>query len=251
MPTSRNKTLIITPTGCDMFFDAAYDGSQHWRFTKPGRSYEVAVVAYKDDYTPPEGTYDYLIRHKGMKWPMLPDVLKHLQETGVDWQEYETIGYWDDDYCTDIPSLETALHIGRHRDLRVYQQSLISHTVFPPLVHNPAWCLSEVNHIELGVPLFRNDIFRRMVQFIEDYKPTKTEWGVDKVFCYYLGQTAHVIHQSHIKHCRPETVSYDKADGFRDMEYIMRDWFPKYMKEKFGKEYIYNDQQIILRAWDR
>jgi hypothetical protein len=47
----------------------------------------------------------------------------------------------------------------------------------------------------------------------------------------------------------PNESSYDKNDGFREMNYLMTDFFPKYMKEKFGRDYTYYDKQETLRAW--
>lgn len=234
-----NKALIITPTGTDMFFDDSFDKDNHWRYTKPERTYETAVISF-NDYEPPKGTYDYLLHHKGRKWGMLPEICKQ-----INWEEYGTIGYWDDDYCTDIQSVNKALEIARRYDLRLFQQSLTSWTVYPILEHDPKKFISETNFIELGVPFFRNDIFRKVVNFFKDYKPGNAEWGMDKIMCYYLEQSAHVIHASKVKHMRQES-SYDKTEGFREMDYLMRDFFPKYMKEKFGKTYIYHDFQHEL-----
>lgn len=236
-----NKALIITPTGCAPFFDDAYDKDNHWTFAKPGRSFDVVSVIF-NEYDPPKHQFDAYFYFKGRKWGMLPEISKR-----VDWQNYDYIGYWDDDYCTDIQSIERALQIARRFDMRMCQMSLTSWTVYPILQHNPKYLWSETNFIELGVPLFRNDIFRKVIRFFEDYKPGNAEWGMDKVMCHYLQQTAHVIHDVTIKHMRPES-SYDKAEGFREMDYLMKEWFPKYMKEKFGLEYQYNDQQVMYRA---
>jgi hypothetical protein len=40
--------------------------------------------------------------------------------------------------------------------------------------------------------------------------------------------------------------SYDHQDGFREMHYLMTEFFPKYMKEKYGVEYKYTDQQVVI-----
>ena len=50
-----NKALIITPTGTDYFLDDAYDKENHWRFTKPERTYETCVVVF-NDHQPDPGT---------------------------------------------------------------------------------------------------------------------------------------------------------------------------------------------------
>jgi hypothetical protein len=44
---------------------------------------------------------------------------------------------------------------------------------------------------------------------------------------------------------------YSKEDGFKEMEYLMRDFFPKYMKEKFNIDYQYDDSQVTYRAWQK
>lgn len=232
-----NKALIITPTGCPYYLDDEFDKENHWVFRKPGRTYETCAVIF-NDFEPEPGTYDMTIRHKGLKWNMLPEICDIIK-----WENYDYIGYWDDDYCTDIESLELALDIARKRDLRFFQQSLTSWTVYPILEHNPNKFLSETNFIELGVPFFRNDIFRKVLRLLNDYTYKESDWGIDKILSHYLGQTAHVIHASRIKHMRRES-SYSKEAGFREMDYLMKEWYPKYSMEKFNKPYEYLDAQI-------
>ena len=236
-----NKALIITPTGCAPFFDDEFDKDNHWTFRKPGRSFDVVSVIF-NDYVPLPEQFDDVIHHKGRKWAMLPELAKR-----IDWQNYDYIAVFDDDYCTDIQSVELALKIAREHDMRMFQQSLTSWTVYPILTHNPNFVFTETNFIELGVPFFRNDIFRKVVRFFEDYTPGEAEWGMDKVMCFYLQATAHVIHASKVKHMRKESY-YDKTKAFAEMDYLMQDWFPKYMKEKFNLDYIYSDEQVAYRA---
>ena len=244
-----DKALIITPTGCPMFFDDAYDKDNHWRFNKPGRTYEVCVVGFRDDYVPEPNSYDYYIPYPVKhKWKQLPELLNHLATRGIYWVNYDLIGYWDDDYCTDIQSVEKALSLGRQNDMRLFQQSLISWTGYECLKQNKEWSFSETNFIEMGVPFYRQDIFRKVLTLLGDYRYNESEWGIDKILCYYLRQTAHVIHDSSIKHMRQESW-YDKTNAFKEMDYLMKDWFPKYMKNKYGVDYTYNDNQITYRAY--
>lgn len=241
-----NRDLIITPTGCPMFFDDAYDKNNHWRMRGSNgvkRNYDICVVSF-NEFVPEPDTYDMLIMHSGLKWRMLPEIADMIK-----WEDYEYIGYWDDDYCTDIQSVNGSLELARQVDMRLFQQAATSFNTFPCLRHNPEYMFTETNFIEFGVPFFRNDIFRKTLQFVRDYKYEKSEWGMDKVICYYLQATAHVIHKYHIKHCRPDVSSYDKADGFREMEYLMREFFPKYMKEKFNVDYEYTDAQVEYRIY--
>lgn len=237
-----DKALIITPTGTNLFLDDAYDKDNHWRFTKAERTYETCVVVF-NDFQPEPGTYDYIIRKKGLKWNLIPEVCKIIK-----WEDYDYIGCWDDDYCTDIQSVNRALHLARENDFRLFQQSLISWTVYPCLEQNKDYIFTETNFIELGVPFFRNDIFRKLLRFLNDYKYEKSDWGIDKILCYYLQATAHVIHDVSIKHMRKDS-SYDKEDGFREMNYLMNDFFPKYMKEKFNIHYSPIDVQQTLRGY--
>ena len=125
-----------------------------------------------------------------------------------------------------------------------------SWTVYPCLEQNKDYIFTETNFIELGVPFFRNDIFRKVLRFLNDYKYEKSDWGIDKVLCYYLQASAHVIHDVSIKHMRLES-SYSKEDGFREMNYLMTDFFPKYMKEKFNIDYSPIDVQQTLRGYKR
>jgi len=239
-----DKALIITPTGRNMFFDDGYDRENHWRFAKAERTYETLLVVYKDDFEPEPGTYDYIIRKKGLKWNLIPEVCKEF-----DWTNYDYIGCWDDDYATDIQSVNSALNMARNLDFRFFQQSLKSWTVYPCLEHNPEFVFTETNFIELGVPFFRNDIFRKVLRFLNDYRYEKSDWGIDKVLSFYLNATAHVVHNTSIKHMLPDESTYDKNDGFREMHYLMTDFFPKYMKEQFNRDYTYYDKQDVIKGW--
>lgn len=238
-----NKALIITPTGRPIYHHEDYDKDNHWRFTKPERTYETCVVVY-NDFQPEPGTYDYIIRRKGLKWNLAPEVSNIIK-----WEDYDYIGVWDDDYATDIQSINKALAYARRYDFRLFQQSTTSFQTYDCLKHNPEFAFTETNFIELGVPFFRNDIYRKVLRFLNDYRYEKSDWGIDKVLCYYLQASAHVVHETTVRHMLPDESTYNKEDGFREMEYLMRDFFPKYMKDNFGLEYQYSDVQQTIRAY--
>lgn len=238
-----NKALIITPTGRPIYHHEDYDKDNHWRFTKPERTYETCVVVY-NDFQPEPGTYDYIIRRKGLKWNLVPEVSKI-----INWQDYDYIGVWDDDYATDIQSVNTALEYARRFDFRLFQQATTSFQTYDCLKHNPEYAFTETNFIELGTPFFRNDIYRKVLRFLNDYRYEKSDWGIDKVLCFYLQATAHVVHETTVRHMLPDESTYNKEDGFREMEYLMREFFPKYMKENFGLDYQYSDVQQTLRVY--
>ncbi len=235
----HNKALIITPTGTDPFFDPQYDKDSHWRFVSEDRTYETCVVTF-NDHVPQPGSYDILLHHKGLKWNMLNDICEKIR-----WESYDYIGYWDDDYCTDIKSVNMALHMARKGDFAYFQQALTSWTVYPCLEWSPALSCTKTNFIELGVPFFRNDIFRKVLALLRDYRYKESDWGIDKILFHYLNLPAHVVHESTIKHMRRES-SYSKEAGFREMDYLMKDWYPKYAANVLKRPYTYNDQQVVL-----
>lgn len=237
--------MIITPTASPLYFSDEYDRENHWRFRKPERTYDVCVVAYKDDFEPEPNTYDFLIRKSGLKFKLIPEICNMIK-----WEDYDYIGTWDDDYATDIQSVNRALHIARQFDFRLFQQAAISYNFYDCLRHNPNILFSETNFIETGVPFFRNDIWRKVLDFLNDYNYNVSEWGIDKILCYLLQCSAHVVHDTTVKHMRTESW-YDKSDAFRDMEYLMRDFFPKYMKDKFNINYEYTDKQFVLAAYQK
>lgn len=239
-----NKALIISPTGCPIYFSHEYDRENHWRFAKPGRSYETLLVVF-NDFEPEEGTYDHILRMKGRKFHLIRDVCKFFP-----WEEYDYIGTWDDDYATDIQSVEHSLALARRFDFRLFQQSMISFNSFDCLKHNPEWAFAETNFIESGIPFFRNDMFRKFLRFLNDYTYKESEWGIDKILCDLLQGTAHVVHEVHAKHCRPESW-YDKNNAFAEMAYLTNEFFPRYMKEKFGINYQFRDMQVTLNTWKR
>jgi hypothetical protein len=83
---------------------------------------------------------------------------------------------------------------------------------------------------------------------MNDYVYNESEWGIDKIMCYYLRQTAHVVHETSIKHMRRESW-YDKTNAFKEMDYLMKDWFPKYLKDRYNIDYKYADEQVTLKAY--
>lgn len=237
------KALILTPTGVPMFFHDDYDKDNHWRFNKPERTYDTCLMIY-NDYHPEPGSYDFIVRRKGLKWNLIADVADIIK-----WEQYDYIGCIDDDWCTDIQSLNRALSLARENDFRLFHMSATSYNTYPCMRHDPRFVFTETNFIECGAPIFRADMFGKMVQFLKDYRYKKSDWGIDKIMCHYLDTTAHVIHDVTIRHCREDESTYDHNDGFIEMEYLMREFYPKYVKEKHGREYIYSDDQHAIRGW--
>jgi len=46
MEFDMEKALMFTTVGTGLFFDDAYDKDNHWRYTKPERTYETCVIAF-------------------------------------------------------------------------------------------------------------------------------------------------------------------------------------------------------------
>jgi hypothetical protein len=244
-----DNALIISPTDCPMFYDDEYDRNNHWRGTSPNRSYETVIIGFKDDYVPEPDSYDHFFHYPiRYKWKQLPELLDFLKTKNIHWENYDYIGYWDDDYCTDIQSVNRALELARQHDFRLFQQSLTSWTVYPCLQQNKDWLFAETNFTEMGIPFYRQDIFRKVLTLLQDYVYNESEWGIDKIMCYYLRQSAHVVHEVSAKHMRRESW-YDKTNAFKEMDYLMKDWFPKYMKDRYNIDYKYTDEQVTLRAY--
>lgn len=235
-----SRALIITPTGTGMFFDDAYDPDNHWRFSKLERTYDTCVVSF-NDFVPEPNSYDILIKKPGFKYKLIPQIADMIK-----WEHYDYIGCWDDDYATDIQSVNRALEIARKYDFRLFQQSVISQNSFKILEHSPELLYMESNFIESGVPFFRRDMFEKLLVFLKDYNYRESEWGIDMTFCYYLNSTAHVIHDSTVKHMRAESW-YNIENAYNEKNYLTREFFPRYMKEKFGVDVQIPDDLIELR----
>ena len=98
---------------------------------------------------------------------------------------------------------------------------------------------------------FRNDIFRKLLAFLNEYEYNESEWGIDKILSYLFQGTAHVVHEVTARHMREDESWYDKANAFKEMDYLMKDFFPKYMMKEYGTEYKYTDIQQEYRAYKR
>jgi hypothetical protein len=238
-----NRALIFVALGTGLFFDDDYDKDNHWRFTKPERTYDTCAIVY-NDFEPEPGTYDYIIRRKGLKWNIIEEASKIIK-----WEDYDYIGCFDDDFATDIQSVNEALAIARHYDFGMFHQAVTSWSNWPLMQHNPELFYTQTDFIECGMPFFRNDNFRKLLRLLADYKFKKGVWGLDLIWCQYLQTTAYVIHKNTVKHMRPDESTYDHSEAYQEMEYLTKEFFPKYMTEKLGYNYEYKKSVEVLRAW--
>lgn len=245
----KNDALIISPTGTSLFFDDAYDKDNHWRFVKPNRTYHTCIIGFKEDYIPEANTCDFFFHYPiRYKWKQLPELLEFLRIKGIKWEDFSYIGYWDDDYCTDIQSVNRSLEIARRFDFPFFQQSLRSWTVYPCLQQDTTCSFAKTNFTEMGIPFYRMDVFRKVLRLLNDYQYKESEWGIDKIMCDYLRLPAYIVHEVSAKHMRRESW-YDKTNAFKEMDYLMKDWFPKYMKDRFGLDYQYHDNQVVIEKY--
>ena len=100
----------------------------------------------------------------------------------------------------------------------------------------------------MGICFYRQDVFSKVLKLLRDYQYNESEWGIDKIMCDYLKLPAYIVHEVSAKHMRRESW-YDKSNAFKEMDYLMKEWFPKYMKEKFDSDYSYHDNQIVIEKY--
>lgn len=244
MEIDMEKALIFTAIGTGLFFDDSYDKENHWRFTKPERTYETCAIVF-NDFEPEPNTYDYIFRKKGFKYDIITEVAKEF-----DLDKYDYIGYYDDDHTTDIQSLNETLAIARHYDFKLLSQSFASKNDWPVMDHDPSLFYTETSFIEMSIPIFRTDMFKKILCLFDDYKDKKVGWGIDLIFCHFLQTNAHVIHKNTAKHMRPNNSHYDRSEALTRMHEFLNDFYPKYVKEHLGIDnYQYNEAQKVLRAW--
>jgi hypothetical protein len=222
--------LIFCPVGIPIEFHPAYDKDNHWRLTKPERNYETFVYRYSD-YTPPEGTYDYIGEGKGYKWQITKQFLDNFDHT-----KYEYIGFWDDDLVCDIQSVNRALEIAKQNDIKLFQLSTVAgsdstHTI---LHQNTGLKYSRTNVLEGMGPFVHSSLIPTLKKFWE-YHEVKSGWGFDLVMPDLLKVHAGVIHEVSMYH--PAKPSYyDKNAAFAEMYHIYDTVFPKFMKDTYNED---------------
>jgi hypothetical protein len=68
-------------------------------------------------------------------------------------------------------------------------------------------------------------------------------WGFDKVLSDLTKEDCFVIHSSKMFHPKKES-SYNKQNAFSEMDLLLNNVFPKFMKEKYNEDWCFNDSQI-------
>jgi hypothetical protein len=232
------RNLIICPVGSPLTFDSRFDEYNHWRYLKTDKNYEVIVFQYSD-YVPETGTYDMLIKQSGFKWSIVNKFLRDF-----DYTQYNYIGFFDDDLITDIDNLNRAFDIAYKNDLKVFQLSLTndSDVFYPILRHKEDVKYTKTNFIEVMGPILHSSVIPVCLELWEKYD-IFSGWGFDKVLCDLIKEDAAVIHASQMFH--PKKVSsYDKTKAFAEMDKLLYDVFPKFMKDKYNEDWTFKESQI-------
>ena len=232
------RNLVFCPVGNPLTFDARFDKDNHWRYTKDNRNYETFVIQYSG-FKPEDGTYDGLAEQRGFKWNLAKEYLEKL-----DYKKYEYVAFFDDDLITDVQNLNRAFELAKERDLKVFQLSVTNDSdVFYPILRNqPGVKYTKTNFIEVMGPVIHTSLIPLCLDLWNRYD-IYSGWGFDKVLCDLTKEDAAVIHCSQMYH--PKKVSsYDKRNAFAEMDKLLLDVFPKFMKETYNEEWNFTESQV-------
>jgi hypothetical protein len=232
------NNLIICPVGNPLTFDSRFDSDNHWRYTnKQERDYETVVFQYSE-FIPEDNTYDTLIKKRGFKWSLAKELFESF-----DYSKYEYIGFLDDDLITDIQSINNSLKLAKEKDLKIFQLSVTqdSDMFYPILKNKPSISYSKTNFNEVMGPFIHTSLIPLCIELWSKYG-IFSGWGFDKVLCSLTKEQAAVIHEYQMYHPKKDS-SYDKSKAFAEMDLLTKDIFPKFMEEKYGEIWFFDDTQ--------
>lgn len=233
----RNN-LIICPVGNPISFDNRFDNENHWRYCHKNRLYETAVFAYSD-FLPEANTCDILIKDKGFKWSLSK---RHIE--ALDYTQYEYIGFLDDDLITDIHNVNLALTIAQQSDLKIFQMSVTqdSDEFFPILRNKPGIKYTKTNFVETMGMFIHSSLIPIVLEFWNRYE-IYCGWGFDKVLCDITKCDGAVIHSSQMLHPKKDLSMYDKTKAFQEMDKVLYEITPQFMKDKYNEEWSFVERQ--------
>lgn len=232
------RNLIICPAGVPLTFDDRFNANEHWRLANSApRYYETMVLQYKD-YDIESNSYDYHARVSGDKWQLAKTVLNNL-----DYNDYEYIGFFDDDLITDIENVNRAIEIAQSNSLKIFQMSVTtdSDIFWPILVNRPDIKYTVTNFVEVMAPFIHRDLISLCLELWNQYD-IKSGWGFDKVICDLTKVDAAVIHASQMYHPKRAT-SYNKPSAFEEMDHLLYNLFPKFVKTKYNEDWKFQELQ--------
>lgn len=240
--------LIITPVGIPLIFEDRFDKENHWRYTdRAERKYETLAVVY-NDYVPEPNTYDHILHMKGHKWQIIRELPKMF-----DFSKYKYIGCIDDDLVTDIQNYNIGFDFAERFNFPFWQLSMVhdSGTRYQCLIQDHECDFSETNFIEMGVPVFRNDLFFKILDFFSSLE-IDVAWGVDKIFCDVLQTPGIVVHSASMYH-PPNHIKpsyYDQSEAMKEMNNLTYEIFPRIMRDKYNREnWQFVDSQVTFRKF--
>lgn len=236
------KSLILCPVGSPITTDPRFDASAHWRTVSPDRLYETLVVQY-GAFIPEPNTYDRLIQRTGQKWALMKSILHE-----IDYRDYEYIGFFDDDLITDRHHINHALTLAHEKNFAQFQLSMAdgSDVFYPVLRHNPIYHFTTTNFIEVMGPFIHRDYIPVCLKLWDQYD-IQSGWGFDKVLSDITQADCAVIHSAQMYHPKRVT-SYDKTNAFREMDHLLTDVMPKFMKTEYDKDWSFVESQVETMA---
>lgn len=232
------NNLIICPVGNPLKFDARFDKENHWRYCTDKRLYETAVFVYSD-FLPEPSTCDIFIKDKGFKWSLSKKYIDVLE-----YQNYEYIGFMDDDLITDVHNLNLALTIAKESDSKIFQLSVTqdSDEFFPILRNKPEVKYTKTNFVETMGMFIHSSLIPTVKEFWNMYD-IYCGWGFDKVICDITKTDATVIHSAQMFHPKKQTSGYDKTQAFQEMDKVLYEVTPQFMKNKYNEEWSFVERQ--------
>jgi hypothetical protein len=231
MIEKKAQNLIIVPVGSpvDKFCRNEDESKNHWRRVSHDREYQILAVQY-GDFVPEEGTYDDLIVMKGFKWNIAKELYKKF-----DFTEWEYVGFYDDDVVVDFCSMNESFIVAKQNNFKAFQISLEegSESQWKCTQQMNGVEYAYTNFIEIMCPVFNRSVLPKFMELVNAYD-VYCGWGLDYVLSEYLDIYPAVIHSIKMYHPpRPQTGStYDKTSAFREMDILLKEVYPRLMKEQ-------------------
>jgi hypothetical protein len=192
---SHRRNLVIVRAG---------DNSVHpgW-LADPNRNFDIFVSYFGNQPGRYADSADYHEDRKGMKWPVLGELLQARPELI---ERYDYVWLPDDDLVADTATIDRLFDFARAYRLALAQPALTrnSYYTWPLLLQDPRYHLRFTRFIEVMAPVFDRAALRTCL-------PTFTEshsgWGLDSVWPRLLAergeQAIAIIDAVAVYHSRP------------------------------------------------
>jgi hypothetical protein len=229
------KSAIFVPVGIPVYnHPDLYDKENHWRYTKPERQYETYVYQYKDEIEIEPNTYDYLVKAKGFKWELAYQFLN-----SIDYTQYEYIGFFDDDMITDIESINHGLDLARENNIKLFQLSVHPSSEYTHQIvgNDPSKILTVTNFNEGMGPFIHTSLIPTFLEFYK-FHVCKSGYGLDLILSTILNEKSMIVHDRTMFHPPASFYGYipsyyDRTEAEQEMNHILNDIFPKFMKHQY------------------